>query len=542
MKSILRRILGCITAAMLMCALPVLAFAAEGDEDGNGTPNPPDPTYSITVVNENSGASISGATCSVYKVMDVTIGTPPEGQENVGLSYRYSLTDDFSSFEYNDDAQTLSGEALINALNKENTSINLTSLTEQLGNWADGKDSSGNPVGNKITPTKSSEIKNAETATIEGLSPGYYLVTVKNSNDENLCLPALRTLIDKNETVKAKFESTQVTKVISKIDGNDANNTTSSTVEVGATIEFKVETAVPSMSDGFAEAQEAFNIIDSWQGGLEPDLESVKITIGGETVYENKAPTIENLCSVEEADSSFTISFTPSVFYDNFQSHAGDAIVITYNATVTDAMLEDGNQDAINNVKIEYYIPDGTGETPGSPVDVYSLAIDVWKYTPNPDEQDTVGNSNEHGNTLEGAKFVLYKEAADKEKTYYKYDETSQKVTWIPEENKEQAILTTVEGQALRFAGLAAGQYYLEEVEPPTGYNGIKEPILIDLTQLDLENNVFTKEQLVANSKGIVLPGTGGMGTIIFYCVGGALVLGALVVLIARRRMASRDK
>ncbi len=42
---------------------------------------------------------------------------------------------------------------------------------------------------------------------------------------------------------------------------------------------------------------------------------------------------------------------------------------------------------------------------------------------------------------------------------------------------------------------------------------------------------------IVANAAGSTLPGTGGMGTTLFYLVGGILVLGAAVLLITRRRM-----
>ena len=43
----------------------------------------------------------------------------------------------------------------------------------------------------------------------------------------------------------------------------------------------------------------------------------------------------------------------------------------------------------------------------------------------------------------------------------------------------------------------------------------------------------------VANSKGAELPETGGMGTKLFYLVGGVLVIAAAVLLITRRRMSS---
>lgn len=41
---------------------------------------------------------------------------------------------------------------------------------------------------------------------------------------------------------------------------------------------------------------------------------------------------------------------------------------------------------------------------------------------------------------------------------------------------------------------------------------------------------------VIVNNKGVELPGTGGIGTTIFYVVGGILVVGAAVLLIAKKR------
>ena len=43
-------------------------------------------------------------------------------------------------------------------------------------------------------------------------------------------------------------------------------------------------------------------------------------------------------------------------------------------------------------------------------------------------------------------------------------------------------------------------------------------------------------EITVENKAGAELPSTGGIGTTIFYIIGGLLVVGAAVVLIARRK------
>ncbi len=76
--------------------------------------------------------------------------------------------------------------------------------------------------------------------------------------------------------------------------------------------------------------------------------------------------------------------------------------------------------------------------------------------------------------------------------------------------------------------------YYLQETKAPDGYNLLENEIEVHL-------NTTTSINVVNNS-GSILPSTGGIGTTIFYIVGGALVLGAVVVLIARRRVRNNKK
>ena len=45
----------------------------------------------------------------------------------------------------------------------------------------------------------------------------------------------------------------------------------------------------------------------------------------------------------------------------------------------------------------------------------------------------------------------------------------------------------------------------------------------------------------ITNKAGTELPSTGGMGTTIFYVLGSALVLGAVVLLVTKKRMSTKD-
>lgn len=113
--------------------------------------------------------------------------------------------------------------------------------------------------------------------------------------------------------------------------------------------------------------------------------------------------------------------------------------------------------------------------------------------------------------------------------------------------------------------GLAVGDYVLVETKTPDGYNTMDDLYLTitaetveaadgsaSVTKLtvtvtdadgnsvsgfDANSNTQTITTSIKNTKGSVLPSTGGIGTTIFYVVGAIMVFGAAVVLITRRRM-----
>lgn len=119
------------------------------------------------------------------------------------------------------------------------------------------------------------------------------------------------------------------------------------------------------------------------------------------------------------------------------------------------------------------------------------------------------------------------------------------------------ATAETANGGKLVFAGLAAGEYTLTEVEALPGYNKI-DPMTVKIEAnasddddpqlvVKVSNEQFTvdggnvKTEII-NRQGSLLPETGGIGTTIFYIVGGVLVVGAVVLLITKRRTSVDDE
>ena len=56
------------------------------------------------------------------------------------------------------------------------------------------------------------------------------------------------------------------------------------------------------------------------------------------------------------------------------------------------------------------------------------------------------------------------------------------------------------------------------------------------------ETDAKVEKVEIENKSGTELPSTGGIGTTIFYVLGSILVIGAVVLLIARKRMSHTEK
>lgn len=299
-------------------------------------------------------------------------------------------------------------------------------------------------------------------------------------------------------------------------------------VDVGQTVKFTITGKVPDYT-GFTKY--TYKITDKMTDGLTFNND-VKVMVGSEDKT--------NDCTIAYDATNAPQTFTVSIPVLTKEYTFGAKIEVTYTATV--------NENAIavistNQAKLTYSNDPTTGATKDSQIEeqkVYTSKIVIDKY-----EKGATGTK------LEGAEFVLCRQAPRDEAQYatvqnaiqiqyYKWDETTKTVSWVDDIADATKVTTDAHGAA-SFDGLANGDYRLVETKAPAGYNQMttaqKVEVIGGTTAAEL--SVTAK---VENQAGTLLPSTGGMGTTVFYVLGAVLVLGAVVLLVTKKRMSDANR
>lgn len=342
----------------------------------------------------------------------------------------------------------------------------------------------------------------ASSASVSGLPLGYYFVASTSGALCNLTTtnPTV-TIHDKNDMPFSKTDD--------KV-----------SAEVGETVNYTITGKVPDYT-GFTTY--TYKVTDTMSEGL-TFKKDVKVTVGG-TVVTSSCTITEN---VGDNANKFTVSI-PVMGYT-----IGAEIKVTYSALVNENAVAKISK---NSATLTYSNnPSEDTETTTTPVEetVYSSKIVIDKY-----------ETGKEATKLPGADFVLYKEvtpegATEATKMYYKWNGTGKKVEWVNTIDDATKVTTDASGAA-SFDGLANGTYYLVETKAPAGYNQLTDPVLVTVNggTTDTQLTVAAK---VENQAGALLPSTGGMGTTIFYVLGSVLVMGAVVLLVTKKRMSDANR
>lgn len=357
------------------------------------------------------------------------------------------------------------------------------------------------PAGTGFKDTKKAE---ATTVVFENLALGYYAVdttvgaicSLTNTNSDE-------KLIEKNELPTLEKKIVEGEALV------DANN-----AAINGTVDYQIKITI---GKGLTD----YVVRDTMSAGL---------TYKGDA----KAYLVDANGSLTEiAEGNYTVTTTANGFDVAFKTEytntvEGATIVIKFSATLdTDAVI--GSTGNPNTAKLDYKNENEVVSTPDDTVITYTTKLTIDKF-------ETVDGKKI---PLKGADFTLYKG-----------DEVIG--------NK-----TITDGTKFEWTGLEAGVYTLKETTVPTGYNKAKDitfeikcdvPEVVDAatnladwtvtgdgvteTIVDaVEMDIFEGE--IENKTGTLLPETGGIGTTIFYIVGITLMLGAAIVLISKKRMAS---
>lgn len=496
----------------------------------------------------------------------------------------------YQIFRGNLDGNTLSdiewgtgidGAAFLTELKKNTAYASCTDAKTVAEKLASFKDDSDEAVAFAKLAGKFLTTATASSSTGQITVPaGYYLLKdVTTATHDALSLNILKVV--KDVTVNPKADHPTVDK---KIGTDISSGVAANEATIGDKVPFVIASKVPQMQ-GYTKY--FFVLNDSMTAGL--------------TYNKDVAIKIDNTTLAAEAydvvydDTANTMKIVIKNFID-YKSEAGKDIVVTYSATLNEKadLTQAGNKNTVkltysNNPNVDYKgdnEPDTTdpvGETPEHVTVTYSTQLQLTKV----DGKDksklegvefqitgisiktAVSNGEYFKQDAAGTYYQLkdgtFTETTPTAETKSKYVSTSvkyAKVTDTTEKTKMQKVTargTTGADGVITFGGLGEGTYFITELKTLGGYNLLTAPITVkidatlgttsctwtatvngDPATFDTDKNMV--KLTVENNKGSELPITGGIGTTIFYVIGGLLVCGAVVMAITKKKLSVEDK
>ena len=549
-----KKALSVLLALILCLSLGVSALAAEQ-------------TYTITI-NHNE----AGHTYSVYQIFTGDLSYAEEGLEPI-----------LSNIEWGSGVKT---DGIYAALGGEYAGCtSAADVAEKLAAAADAAAFAKLLDSKSLLGTAAGEMKyNGSTAyTITGLAAGYYLVK-ETATAEGAVNTATDYIVQVVENVTMEPKDSGIPTIEKKVYeeslsatatdwGNGYNDVAD--YDIGDTVLFKIVASVPSDDELARYNAYEFIIHDQIDAGLTIDTSSIKVYHSADkastTTLLNAHPTtgyeLNTGAVIATGGGSFTVSFADLKSVDDVKN-GGGYIVVTFDATLN-ANAKIGAAGNRNDTYLEFSnnpATGGKGSTAHDKVIVFTYELD----------NDKVDGDQE---PLADAEFVLLN--ADGTKAAQVNAATGKVEAWIDQANaltqdynawtalnaEHNVILKSDTNGDFNVIGLDEGAYKLLEIKAPSGYNRLDEAIVLTitastglvqnwnnydtspLTDLDITVGEHTAEgtpatgvvtNKVVNESGTTLPETGGIGTTIFYVLGGLLVAGAVALLVTRRR--AQDK
>ncbi len=530
----IKRIASLLLAMVMVLGMTLTVFATEGEEvTPPGEITESAETYKITINN-----TVAGHTYEAYQIFAGTLYEDETGRKTLSnIVWGIGITDD---------GKTELGDAAAKAKELETADAAAVAAFAQT-------------VGEYLATTSGSATVEADEENvayeITDLAPGYYLIKDQDNSltgNDSYTTFILEVVGDAEATPKNSGtpEPDKSVKDKNDTEGETTDWQDSADYDIGDEIEFELKATLPGTVTAYDKYKLVFH--DTLSAGLDYVADSAVVKLNGTEI--NSGYKVEY---AETPEKKLTITFE-----DAKAAGATNSSVITveYRAVLNENAVigAAGNK---NELTLEYSNnPNNTGEgeptgtTPPVVAVVFTFETVVNKVQPG----DTEGTTK----PLAGAEFTLQK--------FVKGEDGNG--TWV---DCVTADITGDEKNIFSFKGLDDGWYRLTESVVPNGFNKIDDiyfkvsavhdetaasgstaalkSLTVVATDKDgkeltgenkteftvtLNNGNITTD--VLNQKGSVLPSTGGIGTTIFYIVGGILVVGAGVLLVTKKRMSAR--
>lgn len=502
MKKAMKKLMAALLAVAMVCAMAIPAFAAKGEPVTNSD---------VSLTNHSFEAyQIFSAKLDSGKLTDVTWGEGVKGDDLLAALKTATTLGDFSKCDTPSDV------------------------------------------------AKKLEAFSAEDATkFAAFVAEKYLSTTKTEGTGTITLPSAGYYLIKDVTpVEGKY---------------DASNLTLLLVSGAEEVTPKVKTDIPTLQKKVKDINDTTGVKSDWQDSADYDIGDIipyklTATLGKldnyDKYYVKFVDTMTNLTYVADSASVKidTTPLTPTQYKLTWDAPSktleieitdvkvlgavnSSVITVEYKATLDDTAVlgSTGNPNQAHLIFSNNPNGEGYGKTAQDKNIVFTYKVDANKVDPDL-------------NSLPGAAFELFKHVKD----------ASGNLTWeskgiMNATKHEDGTYTITDATKMNFEwnGIDDGDYKLVEVVTPAGYNTMAEllftvtathsetadnPVLITLSgdafTGDVSTGVLTSQ--IINHRGTTLPGTGGIGTTIFYVIGGGLMVAAAILLITKKRMENR--
>ena len=479
-----RKILSLVLALVMVMGLAATAFA-EGDEGATTKPG------SITITN-----ALGGETYNAYQILYL------ESYDAVKETYAYKANSAWEGWlKTQTDYVSINPQGYVTWVEGADVADFAKAAKGQLSSkTADGQ----------VTPTEKG------SATISDLELGYYLVdsTVGALCELNTTKP--------NVEITDKNTEPSITKKVQEDSGPDDNWGDVNDADIGQDVKFKSTVSAKPGARNYV-------VHDKMDAALKFDSVT-SITAGSKTLAEG-AEKDYTVVSADLTDGcTFHIAFTET--YLNSIT-ADTNIVINYTAKLTSSAV--AGTGYVNDTWLNY---GDSQSTEHDTTTTYTWKLPIYKYHKDGETQKA----------LAGAEFILYKGSEEENRDYAQV--TDGKLTGWTRTKTEATKLVSGDDGMIAVEGLDADTYYLEETKAPGGYNKLAGPVKVEIshtvsdegahmTHTLKQDTTVVEEVKIENKSGTELPSTGGIGTTIFYVLGSILVIGAVVLLITKKRMSA---